>query len=142
MTASASRPAPQITLDTRQIRRNRGCACHRSSQDTGAKIRRPSSSGRANRNAAGRPLPPRPGPAVNRNQSPHSPVISPSLASRSRGLCTATERISESATVPSTSSATGSACRRTASCQAAPMAGGTALSARAVRADSPVARSR
>ena len=72
---------------------------------------------------------------------PHSAVIRPSLASRNRGLCTITARTSESATVPSTSSATGSACRRAASCQAAPMAGGTALRASAVSGGSPAARS-
>ena len=52
MAASASRPAPHITLDTRHILRNRGSACHSASQSCTVYIFLPSSRGRANHSAS------------------------------------------------------------------------------------------
>jgi len=52
MAASASTPAPHITLDTRHILRNRGSACHSASQSCTVYIFLPSSRGRANHSAS------------------------------------------------------------------------------------------
>ena len=64
MTASARMAVPQMTVATRQIRRNRGTRSQSSSHDTsagrtqrrvaGSKTRRPSSNGRETTKVAGR----------------------------------------------------------------------------------------
>jgi len=111
MTASASSPVPHITLETRQIRRKPGSACHSASQFRTANALLPSISGRANTNAAGRPA----GADAGHEPQPHRPVIRPSLASRNRGSRVTAETATESAMVASTNRATPSARRLVAS---------------------------
>jgi len=99
--ASTSIPAPHMTLATRQIRRKRGSVSHSASHEPAAKTRLPSIKGRARMNAAGRRA-----PTLAMNHIPHRAVVSPSLASRNRGLRVATDMMMVAATVATTTSPT------------------------------------
>ena len=123
---------PHITVETRQMRRKAGSASQSASQSRTVNILRPSSRGRAKVNAAGRRA-----RTLARNHRPHSPVISPSLASRNRGSRAMTETRMEATMVVSTNRATPSARRLTASVQPALSAGNAAPAPSATRLPTP-----